>query len=123
MRKQHYLLTIISTFILMVMCSVNMIGQETRGAIKRFGLDPNNAPIPGAKVVVSDPSRGTQVSTISNNEGFYQVSYLLSGNILFQWKPMDLRNYKENILIEIGNTIQWIYPWRLAVHRNCNRDL
>lgn len=109
--RKHILFTFFSVLVLMAIGSVNIIGQETRGAIRGLVLDPNNAPIPGARVVVSDPSRGTSVSTTSNNEGFYQVSYLLSSRYVISVEANGFKKLqRENVLIEIGSTIQVDLP-------------
>jgi hypothetical protein len=96
-------------------CSVFIIGQETRGAIRGLVLDPNGSPVSGAKVTVSDPSRGTSISINSNSDGFYQVNYLLSGKYSI---AVEMNGFKklqrENVVVEIGNTIQVDLPLEIG---------
>ncbi len=109
--RKHILFTFFCVLVLAAVSSVNILGQETRGAIRGLVLDPNNAPIPGAKITVSDPSRGTSVSTISNNNGFYQVSYLLSSKYVISVEANGFKKLqRENIVVDIGNTIQVDLP-------------
>jgi hypothetical protein len=56
-----------------------LTAQETRGRVTGQVLDSSKAPIPGASVVVTDKTRGTTVSSITNSEGLFQVNYLLPG--------------------------------------------
>lgn len=86
-------------------------GQETRGAIRGSVLDPNGAPVAGARVVVSDPARGSAVSSTSNGEGFFQVNYLLSGKYSITVEVSGFKKLlRENVVVEIGNTIQVDLP-------------
>ncbi|MFT3746549.1 MAG: TonB-dependent receptor [Pyrinomonadaceae bacterium] len=102
----------ISMVLIAIMASIQMIaGQETRGAIRGSVLDPNGAPIAGAKVVVSDPARGSAVSVTSNGEGFFQVNYLLSGKYSITVEVQGFKKLlRENVTVDIGNTIQVDLP-------------
>lgn len=114
MRKK-VLFTFFSVFALATICSLNIIAQETRGAIRGLVLDPNGAPVAGAKVTVSDPARGTAVSITSNDEGFYQVNYLLSGKYSISVEIAGFKKLqRENVVIEIGNTIQVDLPLEIG---------
>lgn len=105
--KKNVLFVCFSFLALVVSCSVFVYGQETRGAIRGLVLDPNSSPVAGAKVTVSDPSRGTAISINSNGEGFYQVNYLLSGKYTITVEMSGFKKLqRENIVVEIGNTIQ-----------------
>ncbi len=80
--KKNILLTYFSIIVLVFTCSFIVNGQETRGSIRGLVLDPNNAPVAGAKVTVKDASSGSSVSFTTNSDGFYQVNYLLSGKYM-----------------------------------------
>ncbi len=92
-----------------------VLGQETRGIVRGTITDPNGAPITGAKVTVTDTARGTSVSISTNGDGFYQVNYLLSGKYKV---TVDAGGFKklvrENVLVEIGNTIQVDMPLEIG---------
>jgi hypothetical protein len=113
--KKNVLFVCFSFLALVVSCSVFVYGQETRGAIRGLVLDPNSSPVAGAKVTVSDPSRGTAISINSNGEGFYQVNYLLSGKYTITVEMSGFKKLqRENITVEIGNTIQVDLPLEIG---------
>jgi hypothetical protein len=113
--KKNVPFTLLSLLLLVLGCSTFIFGQETRGAIRGLVLDPNGAPVAGAKVVVNDPARGTSVSSTSNGEGFYQVNYLLSGKYVISVEVTGFKKLqRENVVVEIGNTIQVDLPLEIG---------
>lgn len=113
--KKNILVSCFTILVMLFTCSLIVTGQETRGAIRGLVLDPNGAPVPGAKVVVSDPARGTLVSSTSNGEGFYQVNYLLSGKYSITVEVSGFKKLqRENVVVEIGNTIQVDLPLEIG---------
>ena len=56
-----------------------LYAQETRGRITGRVTDTSKAIVPGATVTVTDATRGTTVSATTNEQGLFQVSYLLPG--------------------------------------------
>lgn len=113
--KKNILLSCFSILALLFTCSIFVNGQETRGAIRGLVLDPNGAPVAGAKVTVSDPSRGTSISLNSNDDGFYQVNYLISGKYTITVEMSGFKKLQRaNVTIEIGNTIQVDLPLEIG---------
>lgn len=113
--KKNVLLVCFSMLLLAFTCPMIVNGQETRGAIRGLVLDPNNSPVPGAKVVVKDVARGTEVSATTNDEGFYQANYLLSGKYVITVEAAGFKTLqRENIVIEIGNTLQVDLPLEIG---------
>lgn len=53
--------------------------QETRGTISGRISDPSGAVIAGASVVVTNTAMGRRVSLTTNENGFYEASYLTTG--------------------------------------------
>jgi Carboxypeptidase regulatory-like domain len=89
--------------------------QETRGAIRGLVLDPNSLPVAAAKITVSDPARGTSISTNSNSEGFYQINYLIPGKYSISVEIAGFKKLqRENVVVEIGNTIQVDLPLEIG---------
>ncbi|HRH46738.1 MAG TPA: carboxypeptidase-like regulatory domain-containing protein, partial [Pyrinomonadaceae bacterium] len=113
--KKNILVSCFSILVMLFTCSLIVSGQETRGAIRGLVLDPNGAPIAGAKVIVKDTARGTVVSVTTNNEGFYQVNYLLSSKYSISAEVSGFKKLqRENITIEIGSTIQVDLPMEIG---------
>ncbi len=53
--------------------------QETRGRIIGRVTDATKGAIPGATVTVTDPARNTTVTVTTNDQGLFQVNFLLPG--------------------------------------------
>ena len=54
--------------------------QESRGAIQGRVIDPSDAPVPGAAVLVENRDTGTTVRLVANATGHYEANLLLPGN-------------------------------------------
>jgi hypothetical protein len=65
--------------IVCLLASVVAWSQETRGTISGRVTDPSGAVIPGAQVVVTNSAMGTKTSLKTNQDGFYQASFLIPG--------------------------------------------
>src|SRR5512139_3541345 len=57
----------------------SLAAQEARGRLTGRVTDTTKAPVPGAAVTVIDATRGTTATSTTNNEGLFQVPYLLPG--------------------------------------------
>src|SRR6185295_16846613 len=67
-------------FVLMVLFAPTLIhAQDVRGKISGKVLDPNKAAVPGAQVKITDVARNSTVTLTTNDDGFFQANYLLSG--------------------------------------------
>ena len=53
--------------------------QETRGKISGRVTDSSKATIPGASVTATDVTRNSVASTTTNDQGLFQINYLLPG--------------------------------------------
>ena len=54
--------------------------QETRGAIHGRVLDPSQAAVPGATVIVENADMNTSTRLTTNQTGYYEATLLLPGN-------------------------------------------
>ena len=79
--------------------------QETRGRITGRVTDSTQATIPGATVTVTDVARGTTVTAVTNEQGLFQVNYLLPGTYKV---VVELQGFKkqiqDNVLLQISET-------------------
>jgi hypothetical protein len=57
----------------------SLYAQETRGRITGRVTDATKATLPGATVTVTDLARGATATATTNEQGLFQVSYLLPG--------------------------------------------
>ena len=82
-------------FLLMALVlPASLHAQETRGRITGRVTDATKATIPGASVSVTDVARGTTVSTTTNDQGLFQVNYLLPGTYAV---TVELQGFKKHI--------------------------
>jgi hypothetical protein len=63
-----------------VFLSLCASAQESRGWILGRVTDPSNAAVSGAKVTALNVATNTQISGVSNQEGNYEIPYLIPGN-------------------------------------------
>jgi len=70
----------IAALILMTCAAAPAAAQEYRGQISGRVLDPSGAAVPGAHIVVTNLSKNSPSSTVSNEAGAYNVLYLSPGN-------------------------------------------
>jgi len=96
--------------VLLVVAAVLMaapatFAQETRGKIAGRVTDPSKAVIPGATVTVTDATRGTMVTVTTNEQGLFQINYLLPGNYMV---VVELQGFKKHVQdkvqLQIGET-------------------
>ncbi len=81
--------------------------QDTRGTIRGTVTDPNSAAVPGATVKITDMQRGTTVNLTTNEEGFYQALYLISGNYQIVVETDGFKkSVRDNVTLQISQTIQ-----------------
>lgn len=79
--------------------------QETRGTIKGTVIDQNKASLPGASVKINDVARGTTVTLTTNEDGFYQATYLLPGTYQIIVETTGFKKYiRDNVILQIGQT-------------------
>lgn len=64
----------------LVVFAGSISAQETRGSLTGRATDPSGAVMPGVKILAQNSKMGVKTETLTNNEGVYQLPYLLSGN-------------------------------------------
>ncbi len=85
--------------------TVPLHAQETRGRITGRVLDTTKATVPGASVKVTDVARGTTASTMTNNDGLFQVNYLLPGTYEVAVELAGFKkSVKSDVLLQLNET-------------------
>ena len=85
--------------------------QETRGTLRGTVTDPNGAAVPGATVKIIDPARGTTLDLRTNDNGFFQATYLFPGTYQVSVEITGFKkSIRDNVVLEIGSTIQVDMP-------------
>jgi hypothetical protein len=83
-----------------------LYAQETRGRITGRVTDSSKATVPGATVTVTDATRGTTATAVSNEQGLFQVNYLLPGTYRLLVELTGFKKYsQENVIVQLGQTV------------------
>ena len=88
-----------------------IFAQETRGVIRGTVTDPNKSPVPGASVKIIDPTRGTTLDLKTNDDGFFQATYLFPGTYQIVVETTGFKkSVRDNVILDIGSAIQVDMP-------------
>jgi hypothetical protein len=97
------------SMILVLVQSVS--AQDTRASIRGTVTDPNKQAIPNATVQVIDPSRGKKVTLTTNDQGYFQATYLIPGTYQIIVEASGFKkSVRDNISVQINATIQVDVP-------------
>jgi hypothetical protein len=85
---------------------VSSAAQEARGTITGTVLDASKGVVPGASVTVTNIAMGTDVSVVTNEQGFFQATYLIPGAYRI---AVELSGFKklvrEGIEVRVGDRL------------------
>jgi hypothetical protein len=88
-----------------ILATAAATAQETRGRITGRVTDTSKAVVPGATITVTDTARGTVVSTTTNEQGLFQVNYLLPGTYNVKVELEGFRKQvQEGVVLQITET-------------------
>lgn len=106
---------IVSLILLCVVTAAVAHAQESRGTITGTVLDASRAVIPGATVTITHVARGTDVTVVTNETGFFQAPYLISGTYRI---TVELAGFKklvrEGIEVRVDDRLQIELPLELG---------
>jgi hypothetical protein len=83
---------------LVIATPLAVYAQEFRGAISGTVTDPSGAPIPGAKVVVTETRTSTINQAVTESNGQYNVLFLLPGDYDISVKAQGFKDYLRKAL-------------------------
>ncbi len=105
MRRRRLGIVLLVVAVVLVTASATMAQIETRGRITGRVTDVSKATVPGATITVTDATRGSVVTTTTNEQGLFQVNYLLPGTYSVK---VELDGFKkqiqEGVLLQITET-------------------
>jgi hypothetical protein len=79
------------------------VAQETRGKITGRVTDTSGAVIPGATVTVTDTARGTSNTSVTNEQGLFQVNYLVAGTYKVLVELQGFKKYvQDNVQVQMA---------------------
>ncbi len=79
-----------------LLLAVGVLGQTNRGGISGTVMDQNGAAIPGATVVVTNPTTGDERRVQTNEEGIYTISPLSPGVYTLTVEQAGFKKHVEN---------------------------
>jgi hypothetical protein len=104
-RRPRYIFWAVALLLLALILPTSLDAQETRGKITGRVTDSSKAVIPGATVTVSDATRGTTNTVVTNEEGLFVVNYLVPGSYKV---TVELQGFKkhvqDNVQVQINET-------------------
>src|SRR2546421_12097825 len=83
------------------------LGQESRGTIGGRVTDPQDAGIPGVKVVVTNIDTGVATSLVTNDKGVYVAPLLIPGNYKVSAEHQGFKHATRNsIALSVSDDLQ-----------------
>jgi hypothetical protein len=91
---------------LLAMFSLSVYAQEFRGTFTGLITDPTGAPVPGAKVTVTEIRTGTKNQTEADSAGQYTAPFLLPGDYNIAAESPSFKRYvRQNMHLGAGDHI------------------
>jgi Carboxypeptidase regulatory-like domain len=72
-------LRVLTLALLCLVAATTALAQESRGTITGTVVDASGAVVPGATVTITNVARGTTTTVVTNEVGYFQAPYLISG--------------------------------------------
>src|SRR5215471_11411387 len=96
-----------TALLLTLLCPPTLVfGQETRGSISGTVRDINQAVVADAPVKVNNLARGTSVSLMTNEAGYFQAPYLVPGTYQLVVEARGFKKYvRDAVELRIGETL------------------
>jgi hypothetical protein len=88
--------------------------QETRGAIRGRVVDSSAAVVPNATVGATNIATNVTVSTQSNSDGNYEISFLLPGAYRLTAQLAGFKTYRRDVQLRIGDRITVEIPMEVG---------
>jgi len=79
-RNRKWITRTLTVLVGLLFTTVVALAQVTTGALQGVVTDPNKAVVPGAAVKITNVDTGQSREATTNDEGFYRVTNLQSGN-------------------------------------------
>src|ERR1700760_4909159 len=108
MQSQHFCLRIRPAAILLsllVLATWPAWSQQVSAAIAGRVTDPSGGTIPGARVTATDIERGSVFTTLTNNEGIYDLPRIPVGTYNVKVEGQGFQTAQQsNVLLELNQT-------------------
>jgi hypothetical protein len=107
LRSSWTLLLILLACAALVLPWQQLVAQETRGSIVGRVTDQSGAVLPGATVEITNKAMGTKTALVTNDQGFYQATYLLSGLYRIEVQVAGFKKFvRDDVEVRINDRIE-----------------
>ena len=81
--------------------------QAGVGSVRGVVRDQTQAMIPGATVEVTNKAMGTKISLVTNDQGFYQATYLLPGLYRIEVQMPSFKKFlRDDVEVRINDRLE-----------------
>jgi len=92
-------------FLLMALVvPASLYAQETRGRITGRVTDVSKSTVPGATVTATDVARNTMATAVTNEQGLFQINYLLPGTYKVVVDLPGFKQAQDTVVLQISET-------------------
>ncbi|MEK7724633.1 MAG: carboxypeptidase-like regulatory domain-containing protein, partial [Acidobacteriota bacterium] len=113
--KQSWKIIVFVVAAMILTCSVFGQSDVSTATLSGTVLDPNNAPIAGASVTVTNVEKGISKDTISDEQGDFRVPLLQPGKYEIRVESRGFQTYRgQNIVLTIGQDAIVDIPLKLG---------
>ncbi len=105
--KHSIYLFLVFTLCLSAICTLSAVGQTVTGSLVGHVEDSAGAVVPGARVVVTEVSRGTTREITTNEEGNYSIGSVEPGIYRVEIEQANFKKFvRENVEVAINTTVR-----------------
>ncbi|MEJ7861699.1 MAG: TonB-dependent receptor [Pyrinomonadaceae bacterium] len=105
--KHSIYLFLVFTLCLSAICTLSAVGQTVTGSLVGHVEDSAGAVVPGARVVVTEVSRGTTREITTNEEGNYSIGSAEPGIYRVEIEQANFKKFvRENVEVAINTTVR-----------------
>jgi hypothetical protein len=100
------LTTVACAFMLAMGVNGRIFAQDSRGTITGTVRDTSKGVVPGATVTITSQSQGTAITTVTNQDGYFQAPYLIPGGYKLAVELQGFKKYlREGIEVRIADRL------------------
>ena len=106
---------LVASMIVVLFSPVSLCAQESRGTITGKVMDVNKAAIPGVSVKITNVAQGISVSLQTNDDGFFQATYLLPGTYRIDVEGTGFKKYvRDGVVLQVNDILALDIPLEIG---------
>lgn len=105
--KSRILTALTAVFILCGIAAAPLVAQEARGSIIGTVTDSTGAVIPNTTVLILNKAMGTRNTVVTNEQGFYQATFLIPGVYQISVEMPGFKKYvRDNLQVQVNDRLE-----------------